>query len=267
MADADAHDPPELLRRLVAVGIVQHSGRGQLAVEINVHPLGPLRTVVGQHEMQGLSGSEGFDRFQGSHPGDPAGNDMKAKMPFVKLDEHAVAPRCRKFVRQDRAAVGLLRPDPERDGKPSVANQIRYLFQFLPFGPVGLIGTGVMVGQAGGNDRRSQPFGIGRTLPTPLLAIDLESRPSQRLSPFIHLPGQRGESLLLPFGGCRDPRLRIAEFDSPSRLRHIVEIGNQLVIFLLADRIEFVVVTAGASCRHPHPDRRCRVDSIHGVFQ
>ena len=59
---------------------------------------------------------------------------------------------------------------------------------------------------------------------------------------------------------------RVAVDTVEAELVHRVEEGKELVEFTLLDWIVLVVVTAGASHRHCHPDRRDCLDSVHHVF-
>ena len=64
-----------------------------------------------------------------------------------------------------------------------------------------------------------------------------------------------------------DPRFGVALLHCPAALRHVIEIIDELVVFLLADRIVLMVVAASAADREPHPHGGGRIDAIDGVFE
>ena len=106
-------------------------------------------------------------------------------------------------------------------------------------------------------DRRL-PGGLGRR-DLRLAPLDL---PLQVRQPAL----KRVELFLLVAGRRLDERRRVAELDRPAVLGDVVEEGEEPVEVLLRDRVELVVVAAGAAEGQAQPDGRRGVDAIDDVL-
>ena len=64
----------------------------------------------------------------------------------------------------------------------------------------------------------------------------------------------------------RDERRRVDVLERLAPLGNVVEVGQDLVELLLRERVELVVVAAGATERQAEPDRRRRLDAVYRVL-
>ena len=91
---------------------------------------------------------------------------------------------------------------------------------------------------------------------------ELVERVARLADPLVEL-GQLG---LLLDRRRRDERRRVDVLERLPPLGDVVEVGQDLVELPLRDRVELVVVAAGAAERQPEPDRRGRLDAVHRVL-
>ena len=112
-----------------------------------------------------------------------------------------------------------------------------------------------------------RPRRVERRLPLGLGGRRLGAQRRQRGPRLGELGVQRVQLRLLRVGGRRHQRRGVHVLEALAPLRDVVEVGHDLVELLLRDRVELVVVAAGAPQGQPHPDGaggRHPVDAVLG---
>ena len=222
------------------------------------------------------------------HPqaGVPA-DEVELQLPVDEEQAEALSPRRVEERARDDGAGGRLRLDPGREGHrpPAAVDAVVGILQVgverLGAAPPRRAAVHVAPTVEAARLRRSQrkvgrqavagrpDDGVGvaeRRLPGALRLVDLRPQLRElrlgRRDAIVDRP-----QLLLLFRRRRvDQGRRVAGLLPDPRLRDAVEVGEELVELLLLDRVELVVVAAGAAHRQPQPHGARRRDAVDDVL-
>ena len=81
-----------------------------------------------------------------------------------------------------------------------------------------------------------------------------------------YLPVKFVESGFLFRGRGFDIRFVVSEFEDQAPFRNVVEVGEESIVILLGDGVEFVIVAAGATHRQAQPNRGGRLNPIGHIL-
>ena len=130
LAVSDSHRGSHIAFGRVAVRVANHVDRLLHAIDIDFHPPGPLRSIIGQGDVHPLTRFELLPGFNRRHTGNPASVVVPPQAAVDELHENAVASRPIGLIRKHRAAIDSLRVQPESDGETTIADQTWNVFDF-----------------------------------------------------------------------------------------------------------------------------------------